>query len=197
MDCAVSYDVQVYRREVARRDPRFLEPEKLPLFTAIERRTLTAFLEGRGYGVAPNDPAKARYEHHTFGITATLTDRALYLSSSFERESVYTVCELASELAMDAQFCAYNPQDNTWEAPTSVARAEQALHAVDAYQGRVASRNRHATLAFVAWLAAGSIGGYLALGGLRGIVAGLVVGFLGRVAQVKLARARAAKRRKE
>lgn len=124
----MSYSISVCRRALAGAPPAVFEDrERIPIFSSEEREALLSHLTRCTYEVVGQDDDSLRLHHPAWAdIEARLSDRLLSLSSSVDRESIYTICELGAELALDDRFALFNPQEGGVESRAGFGAAGRA-----------------------------------------------------------------------
>ncbi len=97
----MTYSISIYRRELSGSNGAFEEDVKaIPVFAAAEQKRLRAVLQDRGY--TAKKKSKQVFTHFAYeDIEARLSDRSLTLLSGTDQESIHTILELGSELAME------------------------------------------------------------------------------------------------
>jgi hypothetical protein len=116
----MSYDVQLYRKEVKDNylifnDEDFFENEEnLIRFTAKQREDLKLRLLKYGYFFEKEDEYGSHFGFNEDpGISAFLTDYALYFSSG--GEGIFEISMTSSEFTDTDEFLKYDPQNGGWE----------------------------------------------------------------------------------
>ena len=121
----MSYDIQLYRREVMEReqqyqgDDDFFENEaNLLPFTPEQHQALHERLLQYYYLLTKNRPDEMEYKLKGHSATALLTARALYFAAAFVGDAIFEIGMTASEFTDTGEFAKYDPQAGGWEEIT-------------------------------------------------------------------------------
>jgi hypothetical protein len=121
----MSYDVRLYRKEVKEaeeksNDENFFdfEEKNVIAFTSEQRAGLKARLLNYDYVIEEESSEKISFYKEDEGVSALLTDRALYFSAPYgSEEGIFEITATASEFTDGGEFAKYDAQQNGWEAP--------------------------------------------------------------------------------
>lgn len=118
----MSYTVTIYRTEVRTRqrtyekDDFFENHENLLPFTPEQKQYLENQLLNYGYIAQPDNATDIKFEHKKLkGVTALLTNHALYFQSGFTEQGVFEISMTTSEFTETDEFVKYDPQNDGWE----------------------------------------------------------------------------------
>ncbi len=118
----MSYDVSLYRFEVKVKeqtytgDDFFENPANLLPFTSAQKQSLAERLLNYGYVMQQKEESQLQFEHKKLkGISALLTDHALYFQSGFTEQGIFEISMTASEFTDTDEFAKYDPQNGGWE----------------------------------------------------------------------------------
>lgn len=116
----MSYDVQLYRREVKEKhlansnDEAFFENEaNLVPFTPEQLADIKEQLFSYGYTFRRKDNFGEHFDQEEYGATALLTNNCLYFSAS--GEGIFEISMAASEMTDTEEYVKYDPQNDGWE----------------------------------------------------------------------------------
>ena len=117
----MSYDVQLFRIETRQReeqscDPDFFEKEDyLVPFSADQIKALTIRLERYKFVEERRSTFGTHFHNDQYGISALLTDRAVYFQSGWDGDAIFELSMTASEFTDSGEFAKYDRQNNGWE----------------------------------------------------------------------------------
>lgn len=117
----MSYDVQLFRietreRELQSNDPDFFEnKDNLIPFSEQQFAALSERLQRYQFAPEGTNSFGTRLYNDRFGISALLTDSALYFQCGWDGDSIFELSMTASELTDTGEFAKYDRQNNGWE----------------------------------------------------------------------------------
>lgn len=117
----MSYDVQLFRIETRQReeqsnDPDFFEKEdNLVPFSPDQIKGLNIRLERYKFAEERKSTFGIHLYNEQYGISALLTDRAVYFQSGWDSDGIFELSMTTSEFTDTGEFAKYDRQNNGWE----------------------------------------------------------------------------------
>lgn len=117
----MSYDVQLFRIETREReeqsnDPDFFEKEEnLVPFSAEQFQALSARLKRYQFIEERKSTFGTHLHNEQYGISALLTDRAVYFQSGWDHDGIFELSMTTSEFTDTGEFAKYDRQNDGWE----------------------------------------------------------------------------------
>jgi hypothetical protein len=119
----MSYDVSIYRKEVKEaeqksNDENFFDYEDKNVipFTIEQWNSLRVRLLKYDYEIQQETDMKISFYKETEGVSALLTDRALYFTAPYgSKQGLFEISMTASEFTDTGEFEKYDPQNGGWE----------------------------------------------------------------------------------
>ncbi|MCS4533018.1 hypothetical protein [Neisseria montereyensis] len=119
----MSYDISLYRVETKEneeklKDENFFEnKENLVPFTSKQYQNLKERLLQYKYEISNEDDFGLHFSHLNEDLgTALLTKEALFVTASFNEDSIFEVGMIASEFTDTGEYAKYDFQNGEWEA---------------------------------------------------------------------------------
>ena len=117
----MSYDVQLFRIETRQReeqssDPEFFEKEEnLVPFSTEQFKALSDRLNRYKFVEEQKSTHGTHLYNKQFGISALLTDRAVYFQSGWDGDGIFELSMTTSEFTDSGEFSKYDRRNNGWE----------------------------------------------------------------------------------
>lgn len=117
----MSYDISLYRKEVKNAEQEsddenfFDKEENLIPFTDEQFNLLKTRLLKYDYEIREENAGAISFYNEDEGVTALLTDRALYFTAPLGSDGIFEIGMTASEFTDTGEFSKYDPQQNGWE----------------------------------------------------------------------------------
>ncbi|MDR3363666.1 MAG: hypothetical protein LBS91_01765 [Clostridiales Family XIII bacterium] len=118
----MSYDVALYRKEAKEAEQKSndgnffdFEGKNVVPFTTEQRNGLKTRLFNYDYEIQEESSGRISFYNEAEGVSALLTDRALYFSVPYGADGIFEMGMTVSEFTDTGEFAKYDPQQNGWE----------------------------------------------------------------------------------